>query len=29
MPIAKEISDMIDIGGKLSQVISLVFLHRK
>ena len=29
MPIAREISDMLDIGKKLSQVISGVFLTSK
>ena len=29
MPNAKEISDMLDIGPKPSQVISVVFLHRR
>ena len=29
MPIAKEISDMLDIGQKPSQVISVVFLTSK
>ena len=29
MPIAREISDMLDIGQKLSQVISVVFFISK
>ena len=29
MPIAKEMSDMLDIGQKPLQVISVVFLHSK